>query len=355
MPVPRAKINPSMSDVARHAGVSIATVSNVINRPEKVAAATAERVRASIGELGFVRNDVARSLATGSASTVGMVLADLDNSLFVDMAHGAQQGSDASGLRLLLGNAACDLRRQDDYLDLFDEARVRGVLLAPMEDSRSGIERIRAHGRLIVVLNFQQPDVDCCTVLVDNEQVGYLAARHLIEGGRSRLAFLAGREYYQPVQARRAGVRRAVQSAPGVTLEEIDAGGLEFPNGLSVARDLSARRLGDLPDGVVAVADELGNGLIEGLRLETEARVPQDISVVGCEDNRTAQGGPVALTTVQLSGVEMGQAAAELLIEEMTADPGVHRHRTVVLHPSLIARDSTFGASSTELLRAKGA
>jgi LacI family transcriptional regulator len=335
-----AKVNPSMLDVARHAGVSIATVSNVVNRPEKVTEATAERVRAAIAELGFVRNDAARSLATGTNRSLGMVLADLDNSLFVDMAHGAQQSSDEAGLRLVLGNAACDIGRQENYLDLFDEARVAGVLLAPMEDSRVGIERMRAHGRAIVLLNYVQEGSDCCTVLVDNEMVGYLAARHLIDQGRRRIAFVAGREYYQPVQARRVGVQRAVAEAEGVELEEIHTTGLVFADGEWVASMLAERAPEQVPDGVVAVTDELANGLIEAVVLAGRFRVPADMAVVGCEDNRSARGGPVALTTVQLAGSEMGETAAELLLEELSGG-AEHEHRTVTLPPRLVVRASS--------------
>jgi LacI family transcriptional regulator len=330
-----------MLDVARHVGVSIATVSNVINRPEKVAEATAERVRAAIAELGFVRNDAARLLATGTTSSIGMVLADIDNSLYVDMAHGAQQGTDGVGLRLVLGNAACDMRRQDDYLHLFDEARVAGVLLSPMEDSLDGIERMRSHGRPIVLLNYEQAGAECCTVLVDNEQVGYLAARHLIETGRTRLAFVAARNEYQPVRARHAGVRRAVAEAQGVSLETIDADGLRFEHGQAVAGALAGRAQGSLPDGVVAVTDDLGNGFADGLHSARVAEVPGDIAVVGCEDNRSARSGPVALTAVELRGVEMGEAAAALLLEELNAPAGEHRHRTVTVRPALVERGST--------------
>lgn len=334
------KTNPSMLDVARHAGVSIATVSNVVNRPEKVTEATAERVRKAIAELGFVRNDAARSLATGTNHSLGMVLADLDNSLFVDMAHGAQSSSDAAGMRLVLGNAACDVSRQESFLDLFDEARVAGVLLAPMEDSRAGIERMRSHGRPIVLLNYQQEGFDCCTVLVDNEMVGYMAAQHLIAQGRRRLAFAAGREYYQPVQARRAGVIRAIAEAEGVTFEEIHTVGLVFEDGQQIARALRDRDPNSIPDGFIGVTDEIANGFIDALVETGIATVPGDIAVVGCEDNRSARGGPVALTTVQLAGVAMGEAAAQLLLEELESG-SEHLHRTLTLPPSIVVRASS--------------
>lgn len=331
---------PSMTDVALHAGVSIATVSNVINAKGRVNEETAGRVWASVAALGFVRNDAARLLATGSTNSIGMVLADLDNSLFVDMAHGAQQSAEQHRHRLLLGNSACTLERQEDYLGLFDEARVAGVLLAPMEDSLVGIERMRAHGRPIVLLNYQQHGIDCCTVLVDNVQVGYLAARYLIESGRRSLAFLASKDFYQPVHDRREGVRRAVAEAERVHLEEIDTGGLLFEDGLAAATMLGARPPESRPDGVIAVTDDLGNGLAAGLHTDLSAAVPADLAIVGCEDNRSARTGPVILSTVQLSGTTMGEAAVALLLEELTS-PEDHVHRTVMVEPSIVLRAST--------------
>jgi LacI family transcriptional regulator len=129
------------------------------------------------------------------------------------MAHGAQEAARAKGLHLLLANAACDMALQGGYLDLFDESRVTGMLLAPMEDSTDSIMRVRSHGRQIVLLNYAPRPGTCCSVLVDNEHVGYLAARHLIETGHRRLAFVAAHEDYQPVRDRRRGVRAAVEEA----------------------------------------------------------------------------------------------------------------------------------------------
>lgn len=341
-PRPISRANPSMQDVAHHAGVSLGTVSNVLNHPEKVMPATAVRVRSSIDELGFVRNDAARALAAGSSRSLGLVLADIENSLFIDMVHGAQQGSKAAGLSLLLGNAACDLQQQEDYLDLFDEARVAGVLLAPMEDSSAGIRRMRAHGRQIVLLGYSPKDDDCCAVLVDNERVGYLAAQHLIESGRTRLAFIAGHDSYQPVHDRRLGVKRAVAESDGrVTVEEIDSGGLEHEDGQRIGAALLERSPGEIPDGVIAVTDAIGNGLIQRIMASGALSVPRDISVIGCENNRSAVSGPVPLSTVQPPGHEMGQQATSLLLEEIAALPGEHSHRTLVLQPTLVIREST--------------
>jgi len=331
---------PSMQDVANAAGVALGTVSNVLNQPHKVSPATAQRVREAIDRLGFVRNDAARSLASGSSSSVGLVLADIENSLFIDMAQGAQEAARAAGLSLLLANASCDMTLQDEYLDLFDQARVAGVLLAPMEDSRAGIARIRSHGRPVVLLNYAPRPATCCAVLVNNEHVGYLAARHLIDSGRRRLAFVAAHDDYQPVRDRRRGVRAAVEEAgPGVTLEEIDSAGLTTEHGHHAGRELAGRPAGRLPDGLVVVADELANGIIHELHVVGGVQVPAYVAVVGCENNRAAGSPAVPLTAVDMPGRMMGQEALRLLLDEVAAGTQ-HRHATVVLEPELVIRAS---------------
>lgn len=335
----------SMQDVAKAAGVSLGTVSNVLNHPSKVSPATAQRVREAIDRLGFVRNDAARSLASGSNRSVGMVLADIEHSLFIDMAHGAQEAARAAGLSLLLANAACDMPQQDDYLDLFDQARVTGVLLAPMQDSTAGIERVRSHGRPVVLLNFAPRTATCCSVLVNNEHAGYLAARHLIDSGRRRLAFVAAHDDYQPVRDRRRGVRAAVAEAgAGVTLEEIDSGGLTSPHGHRAGRALAGRPTDRLPDGLVVVADELANGIIHELHIVAGIRVPGAVAIVGCENNRAAGSAAVSLTAVDMPGRRMGQEAMRLLLDEVTAGMQ-HRHATVVLEPEIVIRASAPAAA----------
>ncbi|MEU8324277.1 LacI family DNA-binding transcriptional regulator [Nonomuraea sp. NPDC048881] len=323
--------------MAAAAGVSMGTVSNVLNHPDKVSEATARRVREAIDRLGFVRNDAARSLASGSNHSIGLVLADIENSLFVDIAHGAQEAARAAGLNLLLANAACDLSQQDQYLDLFDQARVTGVLLAPMEDSTAGIERMRSHGRQIVLLNYAPEPGTCCSVLVDNERVGYLAARHLIAGGRRRLGYVAARDVYQPVRDRRRGIRAAIDDlGAGVGLEEIDSGGLTVAEGRRVGRELAARPPSELPDALVVVTDELAHGIIQELHAGAGVRVPEDVAVVGCENNRSAAGFTLPLTAVELSGRQMGREAVRLLLDEVASED--HRHVTVTLQPELVVR-----------------
>ncbi|KQO97480.1 LacI family DNA-binding transcriptional regulator [Leifsonia sp. Leaf264] len=340
---PKAGPNPSVEDVARLAGVSRGTVSNVLNYPERVIPSKVERVRAAINELGYVRNDAARALAAGQSESIGFVVADIENSLFIDMIHGAQDRAKDAGRSMLLGNAECDLGQQNSYLDLFDETRVAGLLLAPMEDSSDGVKRMRSHGRQIVLLNYDPNDDKCCAVLVDNEMVGYLAAAHLIELGRTHLAYVAGHDSYQPVHARRVGMRRAVEEAgPAVTLTEVDTAGLLAADGAAYAEDYLALASADRPDGVVCVTDDIAHGFITGLLAGSSLRVPEDVAVIGCENNRSVVSGPIALTTVVPPGREMGVAASALLFEEIENGDD-HVHRTEVFEPTLVGRESTIG------------
>ena len=123
---------PRIQDVARRAGVAIGTVSNVLNKPDLVTEHTRLKVEAAIAELGFVRNSAARALAARRTDTVGLVLIDIGNSLFVDIARGAESAAAQAQLKLLLANSDSTRTKQDNYLELFDQARVAGVLLTPL-------------------------------------------------------------------------------------------------------------------------------------------------------------------------------------------------------------------------------
>ena len=331
---------PSMVDVARHAGVALGTVSNVLNNPDKVADATRARVLDSIQALGFVRNSLARSLVSGSGNTVGFVIVDIGNSFFVDIARGAQDAFGKSGMKLLLANSDVDLASQDAYLDLFDEARVSGMLLAPLDAPLDGATKVRSHGRPVVLVNWPGEPGQSCGVVVDEELGGYLATRHLLETGRRRLLFIGGPLVLHAVEQRYAGARRAVEEwGAGAVLDLLETTRLTVPAGLEVGHAIVEMSPSDRPDGIFASADALAAGCVQAL-IYGGIAVPDDIAVIGYDNNHFASDSVVPISTVGQPGPEMGRIAAELLLEE--TDPAAfHDHRTIVLEPSLIVRTST--------------
>jgi LacI family transcriptional regulator len=331
----RRPSSPRIQDVARRAGVAIGTVSNVLNNPDIVTEQTRLKVEAAIAELGFVRNSAARTLAARRTDTVGVVLIDIGNSLFVDIARGAESAAGQAQLKLLLANSDSNRTKQDSYLELFDQARVAGVLLTPLEEPLDVAHAVLGHGRPVVLVIATSPDPLTCSVMVNEELGGYLAATHLLQGGVRRLVFLAGFPELRLIRRRLAGVERAVAEA-GASLGVIEAPNLEIGTGRAVGRQVL---LSQSVDGVVCPSDLLAVGVIQAAT-ELGIRVPDELMVVGYDDNHFASESSIPVSTVSLPGYRMGELAIELLLEEIHQGSG-HVHRTVMLDPHLIPRRST--------------
>lgn len=330
---------PRMSDVARRAGVALGTVSNVLNQPQLVARHTRERVQQAIDELGFVPNRAARALAAGTSGTIGLVVTDLSNSFFVDMARGAEREAAAASINLLIANTDMQLPKEASYLDLFREERMAGILLAPLPgaDERFAEER----GSTPLVFLNDAVIEGSCTVSVDNELGGYLAAKHLIELGRRRLLFAGDPDFALVVRDRHRGAVRAVAESNGlVTLELARTSEVRAEQGRQLAHELLQRRPRQRPDGVVAAADLLALGIVQTLRVDSSIRVPQDIAITGYDNNRSTWDSLIPITTIAQPGEEIGAMATRLLLEEI-ASPRRHKHQHAVLQPSLVVRAST--------------
>jgi LacI family transcriptional regulator len=329
-------VRPSMNDVARHAGVALGTVSNVLNNPHKVADRTRRRVEAAIADLGFVRNSAARTLAAGATDTVGLVLVDIGNSLFVDIARGVESAAAAAGLKVLLANSDVDQAKQDAYLHLFDEARVAGLLLAPLDGPLDAAHVVQSHGRPVVLINAPAVDEGMCTVTVNEELGGYLAAQHLLNQGARRLAFLGGPFDLRAISQRLDGVRRAAAEA-AAELAVVEAHSLNIGAGRVVGRTLL--EASPAIDGVVCASDPLAVGVIQAAT-DLAIAVPEQLVVIGYDDNHFAAESAIPVSTIAQPGRQMGEAAAQLLLQEINDATG-HRHAAVVLDPQLIARRST--------------
>jgi LacI family transcriptional regulator len=328
-------------DVARHAGVSTGTVSNVLNHPDKVKEGTSARVMRSIEHLGFVRDTNASSLANGGSHDIGLVVIDLANSIFLDAARGAQSTARAAGLNLLMAGSENDFEVQSSNVDSFIGARVAGLLLAPVQDSSAQIQRLTKRHVPVVLVNYDPGTDHACSVIVDNDAAGYIAARHLIDLGRRRIAFVSVDWDLQPVEQRRHGIRRAVAETGGaVTLEEIVAEDLEVGSGNAIARQVADRDAAERPDAVVAVTDNLAVGFIEQAA-DLGIDVPGDIAVMGTDDNTSAARCRLTLTTVTMQGRQLGSVAMELLMDEIRHGRDEHRHQRVVLTPQLVVQQST--------------
>ena len=331
----------SVRDVAALAGVSVGTVSNVLNRPDKVNEATTKRVQAAIDSLGFVRNDAARQLRAGRSRAIGLIVLDASNPFFTDIARGAEAASQDLGIDVLTGNSDQDPVREQRYLDLFEEQRVRGILLSPVGEVTARLERMRARGVPVVLVDRRADLEGYSSVSVDDVLGGRLAVEHLLAQGRRRLAFVGGPLDLQQVADRLEGARRSIAEVHGATLEVIEVPQLTVEHGRRAGEQLRTRSQGDLPDAVFAANDLVAVGLLQAFMLTGSVRVPDQIALVGYDDIAFASAAVVPITSVRQPSELMGRTAVELVERELEDPDGAREH--VVFPPELIVRASSAG------------
>ena len=331
----------SIRDVATRAGVSVGTVSNVLNRPDIVAASTRSRVLAAIDALGFVPNDAARQLRRGRGRTLGLVVLDVANPFFTDVAKGVEDATGAAGMAVIFCNSDGDPVRESAYLDLLAEQRVQGVLITPVDDANERLVRLRDRGVLVILLDRRSTNPDVCSVSVDDRLGGELAARHLVEAGHRRIAFVGGPLRLEQVRDRYDGALHALREA-GLDEERLRRFDTPSPT-VAAGRDAAARILG-MPRSSRATAvfcanDLLALGVLQGLTRQ-QVRVPEDIALVGYDDIDFAAAAAVPLSSVRQPRQRLGRTAARLMLEEAN-EPAVHRHQQVVFSPELVVRESS--------------
>jgi LacI family transcriptional regulator len=330
-----------MREVAAAAAVSVGTVSNVLNSPDKVSPATVARVQAAIDDLGFVRNDAARQLKAGRSRSVGLVVLDVGNPFFTDIARAAEQRASEHNLTLLLGTSDDDARRERAYIDAFDEQRVFGLLVSPIGDDLDRLLTVQQRGTPVVLVDRDGAGTPFDSVAVDDVAGARLAVGHLCSTGRRHIAFVSGPRELRQVRDRLRGAQQAVAAVAGARLEVVDVPALTVLEGRAVGEQLLERAAGQRPDAVFCANDLLAIGVLQALTLINGVRVPEDIALVGYDDIDFARSAVVPLTSVRQPTRDIGVAAIDLLVdagEDRDDDP-----EHVLFQPHLVIRESTVG------------
>ncbi|MCW2821969.1 MAG: Transcriptional regulator, LacI family [Marmoricola sp.] len=327
----------SVLDVARFAGVSQGTVSNVLNHPDRVSPARRQAVEDAIRTLGFVRHEAARHLRAGYSSTVGLLLLDWSPA-FTDIARGVDDTTAARGLTVLISNSTRDTTREETSLRLFSEQRVAGLIVVPHDTLGEGLHRIRAGGIPVVIVDRAETGDQGLSVAVDDITGGELAARHIIGLGHRHIAFVGDEAAAVPVQDRLTGVLKAIAETGGDIRLDVLPADLTAEAGRETGEQLAAMPPGKRPTAVMTGVDLLAVGVLQAL-LQHGIRVPQDISLMGYDDIPFARQLSVPLTTVRRPHYDMGTTAAEMLVTALSGQAPQTRH--VVFQPELVVREST--------------
>lgn len=329
-----------IKEVAAEAGVSLGTVSNVLNRPHLVSAQTRARVERAMTSLRFVRNDSARQLRAGSSQILAYVMLDAGNPFFTDVAQGIEEAAEEAGLSLILCNSNESADREASYLDLLEERRVRGVLITPVDPDGERLLQLPTRGTPVVVVDRALTGRKSCSVAVDDVLGGDLAATHLFELGHEHIAFVGGPTSIGQVRDRLEGVRAAATRAgrPTNSVAHIATNALTINEGRSAGERIAGIPARRRPTAAFCANDMLALGLLQqcvGMGL----RVPEDLAIVGYDDIEFAAAAAVPLTSVQQPRRLLGRTATALLLDEYNNPE--HEHQQVLFTPELIVRAST--------------
>ncbi|WP_291413865.1 LacI family DNA-binding transcriptional regulator [Actinophytocola sp.] len=332
---------PGMKDVAALAGVSVGTVSNVLNRPHLVSEATRCRVQSAIDELGFVRNETARQLRAGRSRTIAYVVMDAANPFFNDVARGVEDAARAEGIAVYLCNSNQDAAREREYLERLREQRVQGVLITPIDPRGERLAEMPGRGTPVVLVDCQAPDPTWCSVAVDDVLGGELAVTHLLEAGHERIAFVGGPRSVPQVRDRYRGAQRALAVAgrPSSALVLLETLALQVAEGRRAGERLAGLPSAARPTAAFCANDLLALGLLQAMT-RLGMSVPADLAVVGYDDIEFAEAAAVPLTSVRQPRELLGRTAARLLFDEASGGTG-HVHEQVRFRPELVVRAST--------------
>lgn len=321
-----------VKDVASRAGVSVGTVSNAMNHPEKVSPETLERINAAIADLGYSRNDAARQLREGRSRTIGMVVLDVRNPFFTEVARGAEDAAADAGLTVMLGNSDESPDREATYLDLFEQQRVAGILISPYGEIDERLAGLADRGIRSALVD-RVGDGSVSSVSVDDVAGGRMAVEHLLAQGRRRVVFVGGPTDIRQVQDRLEGARLAIATHPEAGLEVLDTAGATVLAGRAAGQEILGREM--RPDAVFAANDLLAMGLLQAFALQgAGVRVPQDIALIGYDDIDFAAAAVVPLSSIRQPAQLIGRTAVEMLLAGGPPEQ-------VVFQPELVVRDST--------------
>lgn len=309
----------SIRDVAEHAGVSIATVSHVLNDTRPVSAATTGRVNAAVEALGYRPNRVAKSLRTSRSTTIGMLVPDNANPFFAEMARGVEHAAFDRGYNVMLCNTEGDADKERRYGDALIENRIAGVVLITADRTSRLVDDLHAAGVPVVVLDRDLDRVDVDAVLPRHHDGAVAATEHLVGVGHRRIGCIASETGGTAATERLRGFREAIEEA-GV--ESVLAfGDFQYEGGHQAARELLAAP--DSPTAIFACNDLMAIGALRAAQ-ELGLAVPNDVSIVGFDDVAQASYTAPALTTVAQPTERIGAIATELLlrrIDDPTATP----------------------------------
>jgi LacI family transcriptional regulator len=327
----------TMKDVAEKAGVSVTTVSHVINETRFVSPQLANRVWQAVDSLNYQPNALARSLRRKRTHTIGMVVPDNSNPFFAGVARVIEDLFFDQGYSVILCNSDQNPAKERTYIDVLTEKQVDGIVFVAAGAVTAHLQAVVERGVPVVVIDRELPSVECDRVLTDNRTGGYEATQHLIDRGHSRIACITGPSDVTPSWERFEGYADALRTASLPLDEElVRRGDFRAPSGYAQMQELLA--LARPPTAAFICNDLMAIGAMRAIG-ERGLKVPDAMAVVGFDDIALASYTHPPLTTIAQPRHRMGELAADLLIERIR--DGYRPPQRHLLETRLIVRQSS--------------
>jgi LacI family repressor for deo operon, udp, cdd, tsx, nupC, and nupG len=338
---PEAPVQVSIRDVAKIAGVSIATVSRCINQPERVREVTREKVQAAILDTGFSPNTLAQSFRRGKSHVIMVVLPSVGDPFFTEVMKGVRSVASSHGYSLLINETQFNTMTADQIGSMVVSRQADGiVLLASMSPFGTRVLSSESHRALPIVIGCETISPELARfpgVHIDNVSAARQATRYLLELGHRKIAFIYGHDTSLLTRDRESGYREAMRKA-GILIEEgwVLEGKMTIDGAIDATRALLDHS--NRPTAIFCANDEMAMGCVHAIKA-AGLRVPEDLSVVGFDDVRYAQIFDPPLTTVRQPAEEIGRRVMQRLLLEIEAGRGPSAETEIVAH-ELVIRES---------------
>jgi LacI family transcriptional regulator len=336
-----------ITDVAKHAHVSIGTVSNVLNKLSTVDPIIKKRVEESIAELGYIRNRGAASIRSNSNPVYGLIVHDVTNPAYSEIASGAKRKAAESGYNLLVASSGESTSAELENLKLFEELRLAGIVLATIsEENVNYAQQIQARGTPVVIIGTQDvPGIPHVTF--SDKMGGALAMEHLLSLFHENIYFMAGSLKIQALQDRLTGIKSVIPKKSTVTVTYFETDSQSLKGGIAAAKAIEKMPAKSRPTGIIAGNDLIAVGIQQTLLHGKVMNSSQRISVVGYDDIGIAELDTISLTTVRQDFNTIGKKSVELLIAMKSSVGKIDSKKlSINLVPELIVRQSSFSVKA---------
>lgn len=327
----------TLKDIAEASGVDVSTVSRSLNGSYGIHRDTREKVLAVAAQMNYRPNRVARNLVTGRSHTIGLIVSDIRNPFFAEVARGAEDAACEAGCELILCNADLDSGKQMRYVQSLLDKRVDGILMNSVGGlDRPQQEQLALSGIPVVLFNRPRSTSNFSTVTADNHEGGFLAGEYLLRLGHRRIAYFCGPRDHGNMRERARGLMRALAAEPAASAPIVLRAPHNFRGGYDMANALRVKH----PEvtAIFAANDAIAFGAMRAL-MEAGRSVPRDFSVVGFDNVEMSSVTSPPLTTVHQPKYEMGRAAMEMILH-CAANGGPHLPEHRILGVKLVERES---------------